>query len=130
MSDGKTFILTDSVKKLFKLPDDSVIGLAGEHYNGLKLLQDVIKVIKTGEKKLPEGPYKGVEALLVTPQGQVLWYERSAWDEVKDEYTASGSGWKYAMAAMDADADAITAVKVGIKRDMFSGGKVQKVKVF
>lgn len=48
---------------------------------------------------------------------------------VKEPYHAVGSGAVFALAAMDAGADAVQAVRIACKRDIYSGGKVRSVKV-
>lgn len=45
--------------------------------------------------------------------------------KVETEYAALGSGYPYAMAALDAGATPEKAIEVAIKRDVFSGGDVQ-----
>jgi ATP-dependent protease HslVU (ClpYQ) peptidase subunit len=46
--------------------------------------------------------------------------------ECEEDYAAVGSGMLYALCAMDAGASAEEAVKVAIKRDVYSGGEIQK----
>lgn len=42
---------------------------------------------------------------------------------------AVGSGQRFALGAMDAGCSAVEAVKIACNRDIYSGGKVRKVKV-
>lgn len=46
--------------------------------------------------------------------------------ECAEEYAAVGSGMLYALCAMDAGASAEDACRVAIKRDVYSGGEIQK----
>lgn len=46
-----------------------------------------------------------------------------------DKYYATGSGMDYALGALDMGATAAEAVKVAIKRDQRSGGRVRTVRV-
>lgn len=132
----KAFIDNDNVKKLFKLPDGSVVGMAGSWTPGMDLyraLKKAAKEAKDGEEmQLPfvNGKY---QAILVSPLGDAWYNENGEWNNLKKwnyDYIAIGSGGAVAMAAMDAGADARTAVAVGIKRDVYSGGKIQSYKVF
>ena len=47
-----------------------------------------------------------------------------------DEHSAMGSGGAYALGAMDAGATAVEAVKVAAGRDVATGGRVRKFKVY
>lgn len=72
----------------------------------------------------------GWTALVVTPNKQVLMYEGNTPIEMGIDVPMSiGSGSVFALAAMDAGADAEEAVKVAMKRDVFSGGTVTVVQL-
>lgn len=49
--------------------------------------------------------------------------------EVTERAAAYGSGSPYALGAMDNGASAVEAVKIACNRDVYSGGRVRKVKV-
>ena len=57
--------------------------------------------------------------------------EEGFWKEKFDANTpyASGSGKTYALTAMDMGASAKEAVKMAIKRDVYSGGKIKTAKL-
>lgn len=59
--------------------------------------------------------------------GDVSIFEgsRAAFKVTNDHPIAIGSGAHYALAALDAGADPVEAVKIAIKRDIYSGGDVQ-----
>jgi len=59
-----------------------------------------------------------------------LWeFEGEVWVKQDPGYYASGSGSPYAFAAMDAGASARDAVRIAIKRDANSGGRVQSLRL-
>lgn len=72
----------------------------------------------------------GFSALVLTPTKQVLLYDGNIpIDLGNDVYTSIGSGSVYCLAAMDAGASAEEAVKVAMKRDVFSGGTITTVQL-
>lgn len=128
----KSFVDSDKVKKLFKLPDGAVVGLSGDWAAGMRMLKALRKAVKDGTKELPSVRGK-FHALLACPNGDAFFYEDQDWtnlQEYKYDYYAIGSGVYYALSAMDVGATATEAVAIGIKRDIYSGGKVQSYKVF
>lgn len=64
--------------------------------------------------------------LVVFTDGVIFMYEggKRCYEIVGAEYYAIGSGADFALSAMDAGASAEDAVKVAIKRDVFSGGEL------
>lgn len=125
----KDVIDSDNDKKIYRLRDGSVYGMSGDYVGGLKLLSHLKFAVKQKHLVLPTPQVKGVKAILISPE-KVLWYfEQGLWEKLKHPYYAVGSGGKFATAAMDAGADAITAVKIGIKRDVYSGGRVRWLEV-
>lgn len=132
----KHHIDSDTTKKLFKLPDGAVIGMAGAWDPGMDLFYALKKAIKDGaDKKTKDLPIvRGkYQAIVVCPNGDTWFNDMGSWTNLKEfdyEYYAIGSGTVAALSAMDAGATAKEAVAVGIKRDMYSGGKIQSYKVF
>lgn len=130
----KEYIETDTEQKIFRLSDGSLIANSGDHINGLILIDKVRAAIKsskkTGKKMLPNVVAKGVRALLLSSKNKDIWlYEHGGWVRVTDGYYAIGSGGDHAMAAMDAGADARLACKIGMKRDVYSGGRCRSKEV-
>lgn len=73
---------------------------------------------------------EGFSALVLTPTKQVLLYDGNIpIDLGKDVYTSIGSGSVYCLAAMDAGASAEDAVKIAMKRDVYSGGEITVVQL-
>lgn len=67
-------------------------------------------------------------ALVVTPDKQVLLYEGGVpIDMGIDVHMSIGSGGDFALAAMDSGLSAEEAVKVAMKRDVYSGGTITVV---
>lgn len=73
---------------------------------------------------------EGFSALVLTPTKQVLLYDGNIpIDLGNDVYTSIGSGSVYCLAAMDAGASAEDAVKIAMKRDVYSGGEITIVQL-
>lgn len=69
-------------------------------------------------------------ALVLTPDRQVLMYDGNVALNLGQDVTASiGSGSVFAIAAMDAGASAEDAVKIAMKRDVYSGGEITVVQL-
>lgn len=69
-------------------------------------------------------------ALVLTPDKQVLMYDGNVALNLGHDVPASiGSGSVFAIAAMDASASAEEAVKIAMKRDVYSGGEITVVKL-
>lgn len=73
---------------------------------------------------------EGFSALVLTPTKQVLLYDGNIpIDLGNDVCTSIGSGSVYCLAAMDAGASAEDAVKIAMKRDVYSGGEITIVQL-
>lgn len=69
-------------------------------------------------------------ALVLTPDKQVLMYDGNVALNLGHDVPASiGSGSVFAIAAMDAGASAEGAVKIAMKRDVYSGGEITVVQL-
>lgn len=69
-------------------------------------------------------------ALVLTPDKQVLMYDGNVALNLGQDVPASiGSGSVFAIAAMDAGAPAEEAVKIAMKRDVYSGGEISVVQL-
>lgn len=117
---GTSFVVSDRCAKLYRLPDGSVIGCAGSSENGHVLVNAL-------KKKLATPKLEHTEAMHVTKKG-VFLYEGSTWLPMRDEFYAIGSGAGYAIAAMKAKADAVTACKIGAEMDPCSGGRIKSLR--
>lgn len=69
-------------------------------------------------------------ALVLTPDRQVLMYDGNVALNLGHDVPASiGSGSVFAIAAMDAESSAEEAVKIAMKRDVYSGGEITVVQL-
>lgn len=69
-------------------------------------------------------------ALVLTPDKQVLMYDGNVALNLGQDVPASiGSGSVFAIAAMDAGVSAEDAVKIAMKRDVYSGGEITVVQL-
>lgn len=69
-------------------------------------------------------------ALVLTPDKQVLMYDGNVALNLGHDVPASiGSGSVFAIAAMDAGSSAEDAVKIAMKRDVYSGGEITVVQL-
>lgn len=69
-------------------------------------------------------------ALVLTPDKQVLMYDGNVALNLGHDVPASiGSGSVFAIAAMDAGSSAEDAVKIAMKRDVYSGGTISTVQL-
>lgn len=69
-------------------------------------------------------------ALVLTPDKQVLMYDGNVALNLGNDVAASiGSGSVFSLAAMDAGASAEEAVRIAMKRDVYSGGEITVVQL-
>lgn len=116
------FVLRDSVVKVHRLKDGSLFGCGGSSEDEARLLAAL-----QNNHSLPK--LEDISALRIDHAGRIWLYEGVLWQPVKEKYYAVGSGAGFALAAMDAGASAIQAVRIGIKRDPFSGGTVTSLRL-
>jgi 20S proteasome alpha/beta subunit len=110
----------DDMVKVHVLPDGSLFGGAGD-------VEDIKRLQKAMENGDDEPVLKNISAIMIKPNGQVWNYERSVWVRLRGQYFAIGSGAIAALSAMDAGADAIKAIKIAIRRNTGTGGRVTHV---
>ncbi len=121
ITEGDT-IVSRRTRKVFKLRDGRLFASSGNSEGGDILL----KSLREG-KDSPN--INGICALLVGTDGNVYVYEGKLWVRHSSDYYAIGNGASYAMGAMAHGATAKEAVKIGIRLDTHSGGRVQVVKL-
>lgn len=126
----KDFVFDNNSKKIWRLSDGSLFGASGDVVGGFQLLDLLRFHVRQKKFTLPNKYCKGTKALFVSPKGVLYYYETGYWEELgKRHYSAVGSGAKYALAAMDAGANAVQACRIGIHRDVYSGGRVRSFKL-
>jgi ATP-dependent protease HslVU (ClpYQ) peptidase subunit len=73
---------------------------------------------------------KDFEAMVVVSKNSVRYYNsKGYWDAYAARYHAIGSGAPFALAAMEGGASAVKAVKVAIKIDVWSGGRIRSLEL-
>lgn len=119
-------IVSDKRTKVHRLRDGSLMAWAGSVQDAELLLQAMRRTAKPAEK---HPKLEDISALHLRTDGTLWEYEGEAWVKQDLGYYATGSGSPYAFAAMDAGASAKDAVRIAIKRDANSGGRVQSLKL-
>lgn len=120
----KSVVLTDRCKKIWRLKDGSLFGSSGDNEAGLMLLDALKRNIKPA---IPND--REMWGVRITTSGHIYVFEGHVWDRWPEKIVALGSGKKAALAALRCGADAVTAVKIGIAMDVYSGGRVQTLKL-
>ncbi len=117
------FICTDKCKKIWRLKDGTLFAASGDNEGGLAALNALTKGLP-----LPKSD-REYTAVRILPKGQIYSTDGALWVRWPEKFIAIGSGGKYAAAAMRAGADAKSAVKIGIASDVYSGGRVQNLRL-
>lgn len=117
-------IVSDKRRKVHRLRDGSIMAWSGSVQQAELLLQAMRKSSRGRHPKLDD-----ISALHLRIDGSLWEYEGEAWVKQDPGFYATGSGSPYAFAAMDAGASAKEAVRIAIKRDANSGGRVQSLKL-
>lgn len=131
-------IFSNKYDKVFRLKNGGLIGAAGDA-GGDDLVEFFNKLKKQPTHKQLLALEFEFQAIWVKPDNTV-WivevqrdkdlakYISAIW-EIKEPFTAVGSGASWAMGAMDRGANAEQAVKTAIKYDNQCGGKIQIYKL-
>ena len=118
-------VLAGKTKKLFKLKN-AAIGFAGLLTDGLKL----IEFLKSDEDKPPELSEDFESLMMDLRTGKCAYYDRTLIAiKIMDKFETIGTGSELAIGAMEHGATAIEAVRVAIKRDINSGGRVAVIRM-
>ncbi len=121
ISRGET-VISDTFRKDITNSDGVVFVLAG-------ITSDCYLVAEC----YPTAPNKDVRAYgFVIDSGVVKWitFDDNGINITEVEYNeAAGSGQDHALTAMDLGCSAKDAVKMAIKRDVYSGGRIRVIKV-
>jgi 20S proteasome alpha/beta subunit len=115
-------VMTDNTVKLHKnVGRFLAVAFSGDHAP----MSDFLEWIKGGEKgDAPKGDVN-IVAIGKNKKAYALWREQSSkFINIDAPYT-DGTGHQIAQGAMDAGATAVEAVKISIKRDVYTGGKVR-----
>lgn len=120
--------LLSEQKKVFRLKCGDIIGCAGATAAFPIVVRELNKAAKEGEGKLPSLP-RAATVMLATKEGKLWMWEKGWEDYTAEPYMAIGTGWVVALAAMDAGADAKKAVEIACRRDVYTSGRIQVVRV-
>ncbi len=122
-------ITAHDITKIFRV-HGSLIGAAGTVAD----IQLFLKWIRNGadEDEFPRLHGKDLQALVVDKCGVIRAFEHSSPTpmRVKAEYCAIGGGAEFALGAMYAGADAVTAVKAARKHHSQTSGRIKSYWLF
>jgi ATP-dependent protease HslVU (ClpYQ) peptidase subunit len=80
--------------------------------------------------KPPNLSSRGFEGLAVTPEGDIFTYQRRLVPmKVEEKFYACGSGFAFAMGAMEAGASMERAMEIACKRDSNTGIEIVKIEL-
>lgn len=116
------FVVSNSSKKIWRLPD-------GRLFGGSDASEDITRLYIALEKHYGPPKLDHVCGLLINLDGSMELYEGNIWVKIKSPFYAIGTGAAYAMAAMHAGATAEKAAAIGAMMDPYSGGRIQVLKV-
>lgn len=120
----KQVVQTDRCKKIWRLPDGGLFGASGNNEAGLLILKAMLR-----DLPLPKITEE-VHAVHIRPNGRIYVSEGALWEHWPEPFVTLGSGGKFARAVLIAsDAGAADAVRAGIALDVYSGGRVQQLKL-
>jgi hypothetical protein len=120
--DEQEFIYPGHARKIHRLEGGHLFAAAGD--------SEQIEVLRRSVVDGSQPPkMKGVEAIVVLPSGRVRFYEGRIWSPVRSPFFALGTGKVAALAAMYANASAAKAVRIAMKLDFCTGGRVETVKL-
>lgn len=119
-----TLMATDGIidirPKLFRGPDDSILGIAGTLVHALAIVDFICGRIDAAPDDISEG-----HVLQLRRDG--IWYYEGTCRAFRLEapFYATGHGAPIALGAMHMGASPEEAAKIAVKVDMYCGGKIQ-----
>jgi ATP-dependent protease HslVU (ClpYQ) peptidase subunit len=113
-------ILPERERKVHRLRNGFMFGGCGASTQVVKLKTCVAKSLKPPKLNDCNG-------IMITPQGEVWFYENGLWLRVKAPYIAIGRGRQYAFGALKQGASAVEAVRVACAFDVASGLPVHHI---
>lgn len=141
-------VFTEKTAKITKLSSGGLFGAAGAYdtRSVCKLFDNVKTAKSLPDIKALRDCNIDFRAILVLPNGSVFLVEcgpdyidaegvqqKGVWQayitEINDPYICCGSGARWAKGALDFGANADQAVRIAMKNDVYSGGKVQVIKL-
>lgn len=118
-------------KKIHKLPNGSLFGFCGSIELGEIMRRSLVNVgqsdgILEDRRDLDKENFEGI---LVSPDGQTLFFENRSWIPLEVPYIAMGSGKEYAYGALFLGASAKQAVKTAMALDSGTGGRLHSLTI-
>lgn len=113
----------DNVRKLYTV-GSLVFGISGRVSSAMAFIEWAQDRTKTKPKL--EDDFEVIE---IHPSGKVYSYDHNFTKCPESAPCAIGSGAPFAMAALLCGKDAVEAVRIAIRLDTYSGGKVQSIKI-
>lgn len=120
ISAGDVLVETN-YRKVHKLQDGRLIGFAGNGYNW----QPVLDYFNSDAKK-KKWPHitGGCSIIVLEKDGRVLMYDSEGRIFERSVPAAVGSGWQFALGALDVGATVEQAIEAAAKRDLATGGTI------
>lgn len=116
ITSGDTILQTNCVK-VRKVKDGRIVGVAGNTYSW-----DSIFAYFNGEISNWPSLSSSTAVIVLDTDGKVFIYDETGRPWQRPSPTAIGSGRNFAIGALDAGIDIISAVKIACGRDTHSGG--------
>ncbi|MCE8003631.1 20S proteasome subunit A/B [Billgrantia ethanolica] len=116
---GSTY---NHAQKLFQLDNGEWVAFAGEQQEWW----EVLEWLQAGAPRNDKPNVSRVEMIIAGPDGVFEMFNKLVRIPVNGP-VAYGTGWKWALAAIDHGKSAVEAVEYAIGRDHDSGGEVQSV---
>jgi ATP-dependent HslUV protease subunit HslV len=114
-------LVESNYRKVHKLNDGRIVGFAGNGYNW----EPVIDYFNSAEKKKKWPHITGSSSILLLElDGRCVLYDSDGRAFERSIPVAIGSGWQFALGAMDVGASVEDAIKVASKRDLATGGTI------
>jgi ATP-dependent protease HslVU (ClpYQ) peptidase subunit len=112
-------VVETNYKKVYKLKDGRLIGFSGNGYNW----KPILDYFNGHRKKWPQ-INGNTSILLLETNGRAYVYDSDGRSFERTVPVAIGSGWMFALGAMEAGASTEKAVWISARRDVCTGGSV------
>ena len=119
---SNSIIASTSYKKIHQLNNDSYVACSGSSY----FVEDFVNWLNGGEKPVFNNDSE-FYALVVDKDGNAFEYNKQLRRKPAEIPYCDGSGFQLAYAALDCGKNAIEAVEIACKRDIYSSFPVQSV---
>lgn len=121
MIQGYAIVSSDCVKIYRRDRDGALAGSAGGTVYAEKFRR---WFLEAGEDTPPPEAGETDRGIIAFKNGVIRLYEADGSFVLTDKFTAIGSGKEFALGAMEAGADALSAVEIAARRDPGTGGSL------